>query len=58
MLPTYEILMIIFDDDPGWRAERRMNFYSKLFGGMINFIKGMAAFMQSVISTIMDIIPG
>jgi hypothetical protein len=58
MLPTYEILMIIFDDDPGWRAERRARFYSSLFGGMINFLKGMASFMQSIVQTIMEIIPG
>jgi hypothetical protein len=58
MLPTYEIFGIIFDDDPGRRAEQRINFYSKLFGGVLNFLKNMASFMAQMIQTIMDILPG
>jgi hypothetical protein len=58
MLPTYEIFMIIFDNDPGRRAEERMSFYSKLFGGMINFLRGMVTLLQQIVQTIMEIIPG
>jgi hypothetical protein len=58
MLPAYEIFGVLYADKPHMQLNNRIVFYSKLFNGAINFIKGFASFLQNAISTIMDILPG
>jgi len=58
MLPAWEMFSIIFADDPGKKLKERVEFYSLIFNGLINFVKGAINFMQSFIQTIMEIIPG
>jgi len=58
LLPAWEMFSIIWANDPGKKAKERIDFYSMLFNGVINFIKGAITFMQQAIQTIMDILPG
>lgn len=57
LLPTWEMFSIIFDNDPARKLKERVEFYSSLFNGTLNFLRGLIVFLQGLVGTIMDILP-
>jgi len=58
LLPTYEVFGIIFDKNPGKRAEDRAKFYKNLFWGLYDFLEDMILLLNDIIQTIFEILPG
>ena len=57
MLPFYEIWTIIWSKDVSGKLKERFEFYSALFGGLLNFLRGMVIFMAELVQAIRSFLP-
>lgn len=57
MLPFWEIWNIIWAKDVSGRLKDRVEFYSMIFNGMLNFIKGMVDLMGNLVQVIRSFLP-
>ena len=57
MLPFYEVWGIIWAGDVTGRLKDRMGFYSSIFNGLLNFIKGMIDLMSNLVQAIRSFLP-
>jgi len=57
MLPFYEIWGIIWAKDVTGRLKDRIEFYSMMFNGLLNFIKGMVNLMGTLVQAIRSFLP-
>ena len=57
MLPFWEIWNIVWAKDVSGKLRDRIGFYSGLFNGILNFIKGLVTFLGNMVQAIRSFLP-